>query len=171
MIASVPELNRKRYSFMQLTLFTDYALRTLVYLALQPEERLSTITEVADKFNISRNHVVKIVHQLGQKGYIDTIRGKHGGIRLARESEEINLRDLISDMENVSCLLDCHREACLLTSACRFQGIMRKAMRAFLNVLAEFTLADLVKDGTRMCGLLDIDVPISFQKELVTEVK
>ncbi|MEZ7861814.1 MAG: Rrf2 family transcriptional regulator [Aeromonadaceae bacterium] len=141
---------------MQLTLFTDYALRTLTYLALQPEARLSTITEVAEKFEISRNHVVKIVHQLGVKGYIETVRGKHGGIRLARASSEINLRDVVSDMENVSCLLDCQREGCLLTAGCRFQGILRKAMRAFLDVLGEFTLADLVKDKDRMCGLLGL---------------
>lgn len=147
---------------MQLTLFTDYALRTLTYLALQPERRLSTITEVAEKFDISRNHVVKIVHQLGVKGYIETVRGKHGGIRLARSSEEINLRDVVSDMENVSCLLDCHRDGCLLNSSCRFQGIMRKAMRAFLDVLGEFSLADLVKDKERMCGLLGIEsLPVS----------
>ncbi len=76
---------------MQLTLFTDYALRTLVFLALQPEQQLSTITEVADRFSISRNHVVKIVHQLGMKGYIETIRGKHSGIRLARTSHDISL--------------------------------------------------------------------------------
>ena len=147
---------------MQLTLFTDYALRTLTNLALQPERRLSTITEVAEKFDISRNHVVKIVHQLGVKGYIETVRGKHGGIRLARNSEEINLRDVVSDMENVSCLLDCHRDGCLLNSSCRFQGIMRKAMRAFLDVLGEFSLADLVKDKERMCGLLGIEsLPVS----------
>lgn len=156
---------------MQLTLFTDYALRTLVLLALQPDDRLSTITEVAEKFDISRNHVVKIVHQLGQKGYIDTIRGKHGGIRLARASEEINLRDLVSDMENVTCLLDCHREACRLTSVCRFQGIMRKAMRAFLGVLAEFTLADLVKDENKLCGLLDMEVPVQFDHSIAVEVQ
>ncbi|MFC3913353.1 Rrf2 family transcriptional regulator [Pseudaeromonas sharmana] len=142
---------------MQLTLFTDYALRTLTYLALQPDRRLSTITEVAEKFAISRNHVVKIVHQLGVKGYIETVRGKHGGIRLARACEEINLRDVVSDMENVTCLLDCNREGCLLSSSCRFQGIMRKAMRAFLDVLGEFTLADLVKDKARMCGLLGME--------------
>lgn len=142
---------------MQLTLFTDYALRTLTYLALQPDDRLSTITEVATKFGISRNHVVKIVHQLGVKGYIETVRGKHGGIRLARISQEINLKDVVSDMENVTCLLDCHREGCLLSSSCRFQGIMRKAMRAFLGVLAEFTFADLVKDREHMCGLLGVD--------------
>ena len=147
---------------MQLTLFTDYALRTLTYLALQPERRLSTITEVAEKFDISRNHVVKIVHQLGVKGYIETVRGKHGGIRLARSSEEINLRDVVSDMENVSCVLDCHRDGCLLNSSCRFQGIMRKAMRAFLDVLGEFSLADLVKDKERMCGLLGKEsLPVS----------
>ena len=144
---------------MQLTLFTDYALRTLVYLALQPEDRLSTITEVAEKFQISRNHVVKIVHQLGVKGYIETVRGKHGGIRLAHTPDAINLKDVISDMGNVSCLLDCQRENCLLNSVCRFQGIMRKAMRAFLRVLAEYTLQDLVKDTDRLCGLLELEIP------------
>ena len=144
---------------MQLTLFTDYALRTLVYLALQPEDRLSTITEVAEKFQISRNHVVKIVHQLGVKGYIETVRGKHGGIRLAHTPDAINLKDVISDMENVSCLLDCQRENCLLNSVCRLQAIMRKAMRAFLGVLAEYTLQDLVKDTDRLCGLLELEIP------------
>ena len=145
---------------MQLTLFTDYALRTLVFLALQPEQHLSTTTEVADRFSISRNHVVKIVHQLGMKGYIDTIRGKHGGIRLARASAEINLGDLIADMENMSCLMDCQREGCRLSPGCRFQSIMRKAMRAFMAVLAEFTLADLVRDEERMCDLLGLEIPI-----------
>lgn len=145
---------------MQLTLFTDYALRTLVFLTLQPEQHLSTITEVADRFSISRNHVVKIVHQLGMKGYIDTIRGKHGGIRLARARAEINLGDLIADMENMSCLMDCQREGCRLSPGCRFQSIMRKAMRAFMAVLAEFTLADLVRDEERMCDLLGLEIPI-----------
>ena len=153
---------------MQLTLFTDYALRTLIYLALQPERELSTITEVAEKFQISRNHVVKIVHQLGVKGYIETVRGKHGGIRLAHTPEAINLRDVVSDMENVSCLLDCQRENCPLSSGCRFQGILRKAIRAFLAVLGEFTLRDLVKDPERMCGLLALDIPVNYQS---TETK
>lgn len=146
---------------MQLTLFTDYALRTLVFLALQPEQQLSTITEVADRFSISRNHVVKIVHQLGMKGYIDTIRGKHGGIRLARSAQDINLGNLIADMENVSCLLDCQREGCRLAPGCRFQAIMRKAMRAFMGVLSEFTLADLVRDEEQMCGLLGLEIPVT----------
>lgn len=149
---------------MQLTLFTDYALRTLVFLALQPDNQLSNITEVAERFNISRNHVVKIVHQLGIKGYIETIRGKHGGIRLARSSDLINLKDLVADMENVTCLLDCQREGCRLMPGCRFQAIMRKAMRAFLGVLNEFTLADLVKDERQMCGLLGLEIPITCEE-------
>ena len=95
---------------MQLTRFTDYALRTLTFLAVQPGDRLSTITEVADTFGISRNHVVKIVHQLGIKGYIETVRGKHGGIRLGRSAVSINLRDVVMDMEHVLCPVDCKRE-------------------------------------------------------------
>lgn len=150
---------------MQLTLFTDYALRTLVFLALQPEKQLSTITEVAERFTISRNHVVKIVHQLGMKGYIETIRGKHGGIRLARPCLDINLRDVVADMENVTCLLDCQREGCRLAAGCRFQAITRKAMRAFLAVLAEHTLADLIRDKERMCSLLDVEIPVTSVSE------
>ena len=102
---------------MQLTRFTDYALRTLTFLAIQPGDRLSTITEVADTFAISRNHVVKIVHQLGIKGYIETVRGKHGGIRLGRAAVSINLRDVVMDMEHVLCPVDCKRENCRLSGA------------------------------------------------------
>ena len=107
---------------MQLTRFTDYALRTLTFLAIQPGDRLSTITEVADTFAISRNHVVKIVHQLGIKGYIETVRGKHGGIRLGRSAVSINLRDVVMDMEHVLCPVDCKRENCRLSGGCRIQG-------------------------------------------------
>ncbi|MGL5949228.1 MAG: Rrf2 family transcriptional regulator [Aeromonas sp.] len=144
---------------MQLTRFTDYALRTLTFLALQQKDRLSTISEVAQIFAISRNHVVKIVHQLGLRGYIETVRGKHGGIRLARAPEAINLRDVVMDMENVLCAVDCKRENCRLSGGCRIQGILRRAMNAFLEVLAEFTLADVARDQDRLCNLLGIDHP------------
>ena len=140
---------------MRLSTFSDYSLRVLMYLACQ-SDRLATIVEISQAHGVSKNHLMKVVHQLGRNGYIETVRGKHGGIRLARASSEINLRDVVSDMENVSCLLDCQREGCLLTAGCRFQGILRKAMRAFLDVLGEFTLADLVKDKDRMCGLLGL---------------
>jgi Rrf2 family nitric oxide-sensitive transcriptional repressor len=142
---------------MQLTLFTDYALRTLTLLAVQPSDRLSTISEVATTFAISRNHVVKIVHQLGIKGYIQTIRGKNGGIRLSRAAAAINLRDVVMDMENILCAVDCKRENCRLSGGCRIQGILRRAMNAFLEVLGEYTLADAVRNPTQLCCLLGIE--------------
>ncbi|ENY72459.1 Rrf2 family transcriptional regulator [Aeromonas diversa] len=142
---------------MQLTRFTDYALRTLTFLAVQPEDRLSTITEVADTFAISRNHVVKIVHQLGLKGYIETVRGKHGGIRLGRSAVSINLRDVVVDMENILCPAYCKSDNCRLAGGCRVQGILRKAMNAFLDVLGEYTLADAVRDPARLCHLLGLE--------------
>ena len=108
-------------------------------------------------FAISRNHVVKIVHQLGIKGYIETVRGKHGGIRLGRAAVSINLRDVVMDMEHVLCPVDCKRENCRLSGGCRIQGILRRAMHAFLEVLGEYTLADAVRDPTRLCHLLGIE--------------
>ncbi|MGL5284908.1 transcriptional regulator, BadM/Rrf2 family [Aeromonas sp. RU39B] len=142
---------------MQLTRFTDYALRTLTFLAVQPVDRLSTITEVAETFDISRNHVVKIVHQLGVKGYIETVRGKHGGIRLGRATVSINLRDVVVDMENILCPAYCKSDNCRLAGGCRIQGILRKAMNAFLDVLGEYTLADVVRDPERLCHLLGME--------------
>ncbi|QFI56136.1 Rrf2 family transcriptional regulator [Aeromonas simiae] len=142
---------------MQLTRFTDYSLRTLTFLAIQPDDRLSTITEVADTFGISRNHVVKIVHQLGLKGYIETVRGKHGGIRLGRAAVSINLRDVVVDMENNLAPAYCKTDDCRLAGGCRIQGILRKAMNAFLDVLGEYTLADAVRDPARLCNLLGFE--------------
>jgi Rrf2 family nitric oxide-sensitive transcriptional repressor len=89
---------------------------------------------VADTFAISRNHVVKIVHQLGIKGYIETVRGKHGASASAA-AVSINLRDVVMDMEHVLCPVDCKRENCRLSGGCRIQGILRRAMHAFLEVL------------------------------------
>lgn len=142
---------------MQLTRFTDYSLRTLTFLAIQPDDRLSTITEVADTFGISRNHVVKIVHQLGLKGYIETVRGKHGGIRLGRAAVSINLRDVVMDMENNLAPAYCKTDDCRLSGGCHIQGILRKAMNAFLDVLGEYTLADAVRDPGRLCNLLGFE--------------
>ena len=139
---------------MQLTRFTDYALRTLTFLAVQPGDRLSTITEVADTFAISRNHVVKIVHQLGIKGYIETVRGKHGGIRLGRSAVSINLRDVVMDMEHVLCPVDCKRENCRLSGGCRIQGILRRAMNAFLEVLGStpWPMRCAIRPGSATCS-------------------
>lgn len=107
---------------------------------------MSTITEIADCYHISRNHVVKIVHHLGQLGYLDTMRGKHGGIRLARAPETINIGEVIrqteASMELVECFSD--QNACIICDSCVLRSIISDALLAFMTVLDGYTLADLM---------------------------
>ncbi len=132
---------------MHLTRFTDYSIRVLLYLATKGEER-STISEIAETFNISRNHLMKIVQELNQKGYLKAIRGKHGGLLLNRSPASISLGALIRDTEQEMALVECFRDdnACVITPHCRLQPILAEALDAFLHVLDAYTLADLL-DG------------------------
>lgn len=132
---------------MHLTRFTDYSIRVLLYLATKGEER-STISEIANTFNISRNHLMKIVQELNQKGYLKAIRGKHGGLLLNRSPASISLGALIRDTEQEMALVECFRDdnACVITPHCRLQPILAEALDAFLRVLDAYTLADLL-DG------------------------
>ncbi|MDN6297021.1 MAG: Rrf2 family transcriptional regulator [Halomonas sp.] len=132
---------------MHLTRFTDYSIRVLLYLATKGEER-STISEIAETFNISRNHLMKIVQELNQKGYLKAIRGKHGGLLLNRSPASISLGALIRDTEQEMALVECFRDdnACVITPHCRLQPILAEALSAFLHVLDAYTLADLL-DG------------------------
>lgn len=130
---------------MHITRYTDYCLRTLIFLALQGD-RLATIQEVSHSYDISRNHLMKIVYHLGQKGYISSVRGKNGGIRLGLSPEQINLGILFQEMEQSFAIADCfdadHR--CAIMPACHMKRILNEAMTAFLAVLHRYTLADLV---------------------------
>lgn len=131
---------------MQLTQYTDYALRTLIYLARQ-QNQLVTISAIAEFYAISRNHLIKIVHHLAQQGYIETIRGKHGGIRLAKAPEEIRLGELVRQTEPNFNLAECFDKAknhCAITRSCRLQGILHEAARNFIATLDRHTLADVV---------------------------
>jgi len=132
---------------MHLTRFTDYSIRVLLYLAAKGEER-STISEIAEAFNISRNHLMKIVQELNQKGYLKAIRGKHGGLLLNRSPHSINLGTVIRDTEQDMALVECFRDdnACVITPSCRLQPILAEALGAFWRVLDAYTLADLL-DG------------------------
>lgn len=132
---------------MHLTRFTDYSVRVLLYLAAKGEER-STISEIAETFNISRNHLMKIVQELNQKGYLKAIRGKHGGLLLNRSPHSISLGAVIRDTEQEMALVECFRDdnACVITPHCRLQPILAEALDAFLRVLDVYTLADLL-DG------------------------
>lgn len=130
---------------MKLTNYSDYALRILIYLGLK-KEKLSTITEISDCYHISRNHVVKIVHHLGQLGYLDTARGKYGGIRLARAPEMINIGEVIRHTETSMDLVECFGEqnTCVICNSCVLRSIIAEALAAFMAVLDGYTLADLM---------------------------
>lgn len=130
---------------MHLTRFTDYSLRVLIYLGLKGEQR-STIQEIAEQFDISRNHLMKVVHELGQKGYVTAIRGKHGGLVLQRPPEEINLGMLVRDTEHDLRLVECFGEHsdCRINQVCLLRSVFDEALQAFLAILDRYTLADIL---------------------------
>lgn len=143
---------------MRLTRFTDYALRVLILLGLT-DDRLVTIDEVGERYGISANHLMKIVHRLGTCGYVETVRGKGGGIRLARPPERIRLGDVVRDFEEDMALVECFNEdsnTCPIEANCSLQKLLRDSLRAFLEKLDEHTLADLVRPRRKLRGLLDV---------------
>jgi Rrf2 family nitric oxide-sensitive transcriptional repressor len=132
---------------MRLTLYTDYSLRVLLYLACREEENV-TITEISDFYRISRNHLVKVVHNLGLDGYILTSRGRRGGLRLARPAKEILVGELVRSTEPDLDLLECFNPAtdhCVISNSCSLKAVIFNAQAAFLEVLDQYTLADMAK--------------------------
>lgn len=128
---------------MKLTQYTDYSLRVLMYLGFK--DGPATISEIAERYDISRNHVVKVVHQLGQLGYLQTVRGKGGGLRLARPAAAINVGAVVRDMESMEvaeCLGD--HNTCILSPACVMRSALADAVKAFLATLDGYTLEDLI---------------------------
>ena len=136
---------------------TDYALRTLMFLAcLKPAER-SNISHISEVFNISKNHLMKVVHSLSQLGYLDTVRGKGGGIRLGRAASDINLGELIRELEPVHQMIDCSDGPCRFRGQCRLASVLHEAANTFVDVLSHYTLADLVENDIelkKVIGLL-----------------
>ncbi len=131
---------------MRLTLMTDYALRLLMFVASKKEGELSSISEVANVFAISENHLMKITHLLGQAGWLATVRGRGGGIRLAMDADEINLADVVKAMEPDFNLVSCFESNsnCSISKSCRLAVIVDDALGEFLNHLEKFTLADVI---------------------------
>lgn len=143
---------------MQLTSFTDYGLRALIYLAALPDGKMTSISEVASTYNISRNHMVKIINKLSRIGYVVAIRGKNGGIRLGKPAKTIRIGDVIRDIEPLS-LLNCSVENCCITSACRLKSKVNQAVQNLLSELDGITLADLVEDNQPLYQLLLVEHP------------
>ncbi|SUI90354.1 Rrf2 family transcriptional regulator [Shewanella morhuae] len=146
---------------MQLTRYTDFGVRTLMYLAIQPDRTtLFRIAEITQVFDLSPNHISKIVHHLGKLGYLETIRGKMGGFRLGKPASEINLGQLVRSLENSLVAIDCSKPYCRFTPACKLKGVLAQAVAAYLNVLDQYSLLDIVSNRNELLALLP-DLSIS----------
>jgi Rrf2 family nitric oxide-sensitive transcriptional repressor len=135
---------------MKLSLFSDYSLRTLMYAALRDD--LFQLDEVTSAYGISRNHVAKVVHQLAKLGYLETQRGRGGGIRLARPAEGIRIGALVRETEGQTALVECFNattNTCPINGSCRLKGLLAEAMTAFFASLDRYTLRDLVSGPHR----------------------
>jgi len=133
---------------MHLTRHTDYGIRVLIYLALLPKNEKASIDTISTLYNISRNNVNKIVHQLGKAEILETQRGKGGGFFLKLSPESINIGDMIILLENSLEIVDCETQKCRILPACKFKSILNEAKNAFIDTLNKYTLADLM-EGSR----------------------
>jgi Rrf2 family transcriptional regulator, nitric oxide-sensitive transcriptional repressor len=140
---------------VQLTLHTDFALRVLIQVGLN-DGKLTTIKEIAQTFDISKAHLMKVVNDLSRKGYLDTVRGRNGGIRLMREPRHINIGQVVRDSETQLDVIGCleRRGYCPIQRVCVLRGVLSDATEAFLAVLDAHTLADLIKPHRVLSSLL-----------------
>lgn len=144
---------------MKLTRYTDYAMRVMIFLASRDD--LCQIREVSETFQISQNHLMKVVQDLASAGYIKAVRGRNGGIRLARPAELINLGTLLRHTEGLSDLIDC--EGCVIAPACGLPSVLNEATQAFAAVFDKYSVGDLIKrrrDLRRMFDLPDEEMPL-----------
>lgn len=139
---------------MRLTMYTDYSLRVLIYLGTKENGKLTTIQEISDAYHISKNHLMKVTFELGKAGFIETVRGRGGGIRLADLPENINVGKVVRQMEEDFHLVECfssETNTCPISPICGLRGVLGKALHAYLSVLDEYNLQDLLfnKEGLR----------------------
>jgi Rrf2 family nitric oxide-sensitive transcriptional repressor len=140
---------------MQLTRYTDYGLRVLIYLALS--SRGGTVGEIADSYGISKNHLLKVANRLGQLGFVNATRGKSGGLKLAQEAAAINIADVVSKMEPNLDLVECfdvEKNTCPIAGICELESALGKAQTAFMDVLQDYSLADVVATRSELIQVL-----------------
>ncbi len=142
---------------MRLTLGTDFALRTLIYVGTQGE-RLATIAEIAQTFGISKTHLMKVVNRLGQQGYLEPVRGKGGGLRLGRSPDRINLGAIVRETEEDLAVMGClaEKDFCRIEGCCVLRRALREATDAFLRTLDRYTLADLLLPRAKLARSLGL---------------
>lgn len=144
---------------MKLTNYTDYSLRVLIYLAVKDKDEKSTITEITNAYQISRNHLTKVIHQLGQIGVITTTRGRGGGIVLAKSPDEITIGAVVRETEEDFHLVECFQEGnrnCVLSPVCGLKRVLAEALNAYLAVLDNYTIADIAGEPDLYRTLLNI---------------
>ena len=144
---------------MQLTTHTDYSLRVLLYLA-QKGGKQATISEIADFYHISRNHLVKVVHHLAHTGFLNTVRGKHGGITLARAANSISVGDVVRQMEPHFDITECFtvdNQSCVIAPVCTLKTMLAQANNAFLSLLDGYTVADAVTQNEQAKQIFPVD--------------
>ncbi len=140
---------------MQLTAYTDYSLRMLMYLAVLPKGELATLREISNAYGVSINHLKKVLLTLSRKGFVKTVQGRNGGIQLAIEPGNISIGQLVRSIENLE-ITDCFKEDgyCILSPVCTLSQILNLALEAMLAVLDEHTLGDLVVNEEQLQNLL-----------------
>ncbi|MDO8283374.1 MAG: Rrf2 family transcriptional regulator [Rhodoferax sp.] len=157
---------------MRLTTYTDYALRTLMYLAVN-RDRLVTIQDIASLHSISKNHLTKVVHHLGQIGIVATVRGRNGGLKLGLEPADINIGAVVRQTETDFHMAECfHKEnnRCVYASACVLEDVLGAATAAYLKVLDGVTLHDLVQKASGRTGLISGVQPVQFHPKATLPV-
>jgi Rrf2 family nitric oxide-sensitive transcriptional repressor len=140
-------------------MFSDYSLRVLMYVGSKEDGSLSTIDDIAGAYRVSRNHLMKVVLRLGQLGYLETVRGKGGGIRLGRPPDRINIGSVVRETEEDLGLVECMQDngaLCAIDPACVLRGALRRALNEFFRVLDEYSLQDLLAPRNRLISLLGI---------------
>lgn len=138
---------------MRLTRYTDYAMRLLIHLAVH-DGKLCSISEISGAYAISQNHLMKVAHDLGRAGYVQAVRGRAGGLSLARPADKINVGEIVRHTEEGFDLVDCPN--CPIAPACGLSVALAKALAAFMVVLDGYTLADLVAKHAALRDLLDV---------------
>ncbi len=133
---------------MHLTSFTDYGLRTLMYLGARPNMRAS-VKEISEYYGISRNHLVKVVHRLSQLGYVEATKGKGGGVRISKDALKLRLGDLIAEFEPNMYMAECfdaETNTCRITQGCQLKHYLLEATQSYTDVLNQYTVADTVAE-------------------------
>ena len=144
---------------MHLTVRSNHAMRLMMYCAMK-RGRIAPVSEIARACNMSEAHLAKIANRLASSGFVETVRGRGGGVRLTKAPGDIRIGAVVRTTEMSACLIEClnmETNTCPLVAACKFRGVVQRALGAFLNVLDECTLADLVDDGDDLRALMGID--------------